>query len=76
MKRTHVRKHLFCKSAPFSLIKAFIEAHDASAALKTITCHLKLIHSVDVLNMHLDAWAVWSFGCPEVEIFMAASLKV
>lgn len=73
---THMCEDLLCQPTPLRLVEGLVEAQQPSASLQTVAGHLQLVHCVDVLYVHLDAWAIWCLRSPHVEVLMSPRLKV
>ena len=74
--RTHMCEHLLRQPAPLSLLERLVKAQEPPAALQAVPGHLELVHRVHILDKHLDAWAVWCFCGPEVQIFVPPRFEV
>ena len=67
---------LLGQSSPLCLLERCIETDYSSAALQTVASHFEFVHSMNVLHMHLDTWAIWRLGSPQIQIFMPSSLEI
>lgn len=73
---THVCKDFFGQPPPLALVECFVEAQNTTAPLQTIACHLEFVHGMDVLDMQLDAWAIWGLCGPHVEVFVSTCFEI
>lgn len=72
---THMRYKLLHQFPMLILIPASIETNNPSRSFQTVTCHLQLVHRVDILNMALHGRPIWCSSEPHVQVFMAPCFK-
>lgn len=46
------------------LVEALVKAQQRPTPLEAVSLHLELVHSVDILNVHLGRGPIWSLRCP------------
>lgn len=56
-------------------IKVLVEGKNVAWALEWVSSQLELIHSVNILNMKLSRWTVWSLAYPHVQILAFSYFK-
>ena len=69
-------EYFFRKLSPFRLVQTLVEADYPATALEAVASHLELVHCVDILHMHLDAWTIRRLRGPEIQIFVSSCFKV
>lgn len=51
------------------------EGENWSRATEAVSREVKFLHCVEILEMHLDGWAIGCFAHPYVEIFAFAGFE-
>lgn len=51
------------------------EGENWSRATEAVSWEVKFLHCVEILEMHLDGWAIGCFAHPYVEIFAFAGFE-
>lgn len=70
-----MRQHLLHQQ-PLLAFPSSTKADQSPAALEAVTCHLQLVHRVDVLDVKLCRRAVGRLGRPKVEVLVSSGFEV